>query len=277
MTVVKLLRFSLLASILVVYAIAGNQMNRLPRVSKTLEMQVALPLFVQVGLAGGDRYLAANLAGFRALVVEPRNLQKDELHVLARVQRDVAWLNPAHEDNYYIATAILPWNGELESTQYILKRAVDARPFDWQPIFYYAFHIYYFDHDPALAAKWLLTAVPRARNLNDRFALQNLAARWFEKGYDPRVAVNVVTAMAEQSQSSRFKQYLETRVARLQGLIELQDAARQFREQTGRPLHDLQELVQSGLIQKVPKDPFGFGYALNVDGEPMLLNAPNRK
>ncbi len=259
------------------YAAAINHLNNIPRTSVVQEMQVALPRFVQVGLAGGDRYLAANIDGFRALVASTDRMQADNFRIQGRVQQDVAWLNPAHEDNYYIAAAILPWNGEVDAAQNVLLRAIAARPFDWQPIFYYAFNLYHFKRDPVAAAQWLLKASPRAANQNDRFAIESLAARWFEKGYEPRLAIGVIEGMANQSRDSGFKRYLKTRVARLRSLETLRKAAVQFQSNTGRPLRELQELVSAGLIQALPVDPFGFGYAVDNEGQPILLNAPLRK
>ncbi|HTJ96293.1 MAG TPA: hypothetical protein VL381_02400 [Rhodocyclaceae bacterium] len=87
------------------------------------EIGVALPLFIQVALAGGDRYLAANTAAVRALVTEPSKMAAEEFHVLAKVQEGVSWLNPYHEDNYYTAAAVLPWYGQFDSAQVILQRA----------------------------------------------------------------------------------------------------------------------------------------------------------
>ena len=96
----------------------------------------------------------------------------------ARLQRDIAWFNPVHEDNYYIGAAILPWNGELDAAQYVLRRASDARTFDWYPLFHYSFLFYHFRKDPATGAQWLLKGVPRVTNQQDEWALQNLAVAW---------------------------------------------------------------------------------------------------
>jgi len=65
------------------------------------EIEVVLPVFVQVALAGGDRYLAASWSSVRALVTETVRMAADEYRVLALVQRDVSWLNPAHEDKLH--------------------------------------------------------------------------------------------------------------------------------------------------------------------------------
>jgi tetratricopeptide (TPR) repeat protein len=155
-----ILRVSIMALAAMLYALSIHALDRIRHTSVVEEMQVALPRFVQVGLAGGDRYLAANINGFRALVASTERMKADNFKIQGRVQQDVAWLNPAHEDNYYIAAAILPWNGEVDAAQDVLLRAINARPTDWQPIFYYAFNLYYFKHDPVSAAQWLQKALP---------------------------------------------------------------------------------------------------------------------
>ena len=98
-----------------VFVPSAQRLKLAPRQSVNVEMQVALPLFVQVAMAAGDRFLAANIAAIRALWVDNFKMQKEEFKVLAKVQENVSWLNPGHEDNYYIAAAILPWNGEVEA------------------------------------------------------------------------------------------------------------------------------------------------------------------
>lgn len=83
-----------------------------PRPPSSAEMEVAIPRFAQVLMAAGDRYLAADLAGFRALVAFTEKMDAENYRILSIVQSDVSWFNPAHEDNDDIAAAILPWNGE---------------------------------------------------------------------------------------------------------------------------------------------------------------------
>lgn len=262
--------------VVALYALVAQQLYRHRAANMTQEIQVRLPLFAQVGMAAGDRYLAANLAGFRALIVSTEAMRPENYRVLAQVQRDVAWLNPAHEDNYYIAAAILPWNGnDVDAAQEVLRRAMTARPYDWQPDFYYAFHLYHFKRDPASAAKVLQEAAAKASAENDRLVLLNLAARWYEKGYNPNVAIGVLKAMAESSQPGGFRTYLLKRAERLRGLAELQRAAEDYRTQRGVPIRSLDDLVAAGLIKAVPKDPFGRGYTVNDKGEPIL--APRRK
>ena len=143
------------------YIFVAEQSRHLPRKTVSSEIRVALPLFVQVFMFGGDRYLAANVAGIRALVVETGKMSPDEFAILGRVQEDVSWLNPGHEDNYYTAAAILPWNGQLDAAQRILVRATEARFYDYQPAFYYAFHLLHYQRDAVGASDWLLKAAAK--------------------------------------------------------------------------------------------------------------------
>lgn len=249
------------------FALSTAYLTKTPRVRVAPEIQIALPLFVQVGMAGGDRYLAANLAAIRALVTNTAAMAPSEYEILAKVQKDAAWLNPAHEDNYYIAAAVLPWNGELAAAQNILRKASAARPYDYQPSFLYAFHLYYFEQEPMLAAEWLRDAAMKLPDDDDRLALQNVAAKWADKSRDIDAAIAIVSALAKQAKRKDFRAYLEMRVQRLQDLKMLRDKAETFKQRQGRSLKSLDELVGSGLIGSVPKDPFDLGYEVDGAGQ----------
>lgn len=263
----------LLASVFVATA---ERLKSAPRQSVSVEMQVALPLFVQVFMAMGDRYLAANLAAIRALVVATDKMQGEEYRILAKVQEDVSWLNPAHEDNYYIAFAILAQYGEVDAAQTILARASRARFFDYQPSFFYGFNQWYYKHDPVGASAWMREAAEKLPDPDQRLTMQNMAARWMDKAQDTELAIRVVEAMAREARRKDFRVYLETRVMRLRQLQQLRMAAVTYRERFGRPLPNLQELVSSGLLPALPQDPFGFGFGFDRQGDIVLRTSPPR-
>jgi hypothetical protein len=175
-------RLWLLAVLAAVAFVGINQRLKLaPRQSVSVEIRVALPLFVQVAMAGGDRYLAANASAIRALWTDNFKMKREEFAILAKVQEDVAWLNPGHEDNYYIAAAILPWYDEVDAAQRILARATVARRFDYQPAFYYAFNLLHFKGDAAGASAWMREAAEHLPEGQDRLQMQNLAAIWLDR------------------------------------------------------------------------------------------------
>ncbi len=253
---------------------SSERLKSAPRQSVSVEMQVALPLFVQVFMALGDRYLAANIAAIRALVASPERMQPEEFKILGKVQEDVSWLNPAHEDNYYIAFAILSQYGEIDAAQTILARASGVRFYDYQPSFFYAFNQWYYKHDAVGAAAWLREAALKLPDPDQRLTMQNMAARWMDKAQDTELAIRVVEAMAREAKRRDFREYLEMRVSRLRQLHQLRLAAATYRERFGKPLTSLKELVANGILPMLPKDPFGFGFDFDDRGEVILRTSP---
>jgi hypothetical protein len=236
-------------------------------------MEVAVPRFAQVLVAAGDRYLAADLAAFRALVASTERMDRENYRILGIVQADVAWLNPAHEDNYYIAAAILPWNGELDAAQYILARASEARPFDWQPAFYYAFNAWHFRKDSREGAEWLKIAAEHALDEEEKIQLQQLAGQWAGNVQDRTFAIRLHKAMAKDTRHKGFAAFLDKRATRLQNLLQLEEAIARYTEQTGRAPLGIRQLVDGGLLAEVPQDPFAMQYVIGRDGKPEIARA----
>lgn len=150
---------------------------------------------------------------------------------------------------------------------------MEYRPWDFLPGFFHAFNRYYFEHDPAGGAKILLSAAER---LDRKEGVIEMAALWQEKGEDPRLAIDMIRALQENSRSQKLKASLQQRIDRLQGLIALREAAIRFAIRNGRPPATLDELVTAGEIRELPQDPLGIGYGLDEKGQPVLLRPKNR-
>lgn len=231
------------------------------------ELKTTLPLPAQILFAAGDRRLAANFLGFRVLVADVGRMSRDDYAVQARLQRDLSWLSPAHEDNYYIAANILPWGDEIDAAEEVLRRAAIARPRDWLPLFHVGFIHYHFRHQPANGAKWLIEAAERAHDQQDKWGLQNIAAKWIELGYELTTAAELVGAMANNAPPGGFKTYLQMRSQRLAILADLRAAAVRFQRERGRPASSIKELEREKYIARVPKDPLGIGFRVTDAGE----------
>ena len=220
-------------------------------------MEVVLPRFIQVAMSGGDRYLAANIAVVRSLLNPLGDDSYDHYTAQARTQSDAAWLNPRHEDNYYLATALLSWSGHINEANQILMLAAEKRPFDMMPPLYLGFNHFYFSREPALGARWMYEAAHRSDSEQNRTSLSRIASRWAERGNNSHDALRMVEAMIQQARGLALKRYLGARAERLRRLITLQEAARIYRQRTGKPLEVLDDLVRSGIIRELPADPHG--------------------
>jgi len=269
-----LLGFLLFAFVAGGYLTATARLDTAQRPLVVEEMRVALPMFSQVLMAAGDRYLAANVSTFRAVVASTETMKEENFKVQAQLQLDASWLNPAHEDAYYVAAAILPWNGQLDAAQTILLAAARARPYDWQPPFFYAFNLYHIKRDALAAGNALLNAAPGVASESDRNTMLGLGYAWIEKGYEPRSALRIMERSAELARGGALRRYLSARAERLRHLISLQEAALRFETKLGRLPVTLNELVTTGFVSEIPRDPIGFGFVLDGAGTPAFRGSP---
>jgi hypothetical protein len=260
-------------SALLVYLAAVNALSGQRLSLRGPELMVRLPLAAQVVLAGGGPYLAAHLTGVRVLVADTFRMKPEEFEIQAMLQKDISWLNPAHEDNYYIAAAILSEPRLVPAAQYVLRRAADARPRDWTPLFYYAFNLYHFEKDPAAAARALLEGVGRTNDVAEQWGLQALAARWIERGYRTGEAARIVGRMAEEAPPGGFRRYMKKRTERLLQLDRLTALAQEYRTLRGHAPARIEDLVDAGLIDRIPVDPLGIGFAVDQSGEPVFRDS----
>ncbi len=258
----------------VAYASLLPNLYSRPRPPVSTEMEVVVPRFAQVLMAAGDRFLAANLAGFRALVVSTETMSAENYRILGLVQSDAAWFNPAHEDNYYIAAAILPWYGELEAAQFILRRASEARPHDWLPAFYYGFNEYHFRKNPIEGAEWLRIAARHAQDEMEQIQLQQMAANWVVKAEDLELSIRLQRAMARETRHKSFSQFLERRAARLENTLLIERAVKRYRDLNGRYPSRLEDLLDARLLDRIPRDPFGMHYVVDNNGGVRAVTPP---
>lgn len=248
---------------------AGERKSR-PAATRNEQVRVALPRLLQLLLAGGDRYLAANISVFRATMIDSNIIDAGSREALASIQRDAAIFNAAHEDNYYIATATLPWMGDVGSAQDILQRAMKVRVRDVYPAFFYGFNRKHFFSDAKGGADYLLLAAQRASNQGERDALTAIAARWYERSEDLAFSRSVLLQMAKQAKNKTLQSYLNARAQRVQSLLDLREATEKYRLAGLGKLSRLEQLVSSGMLDALPSDPVGNGFSVNAAGRPVF-------
>lgn len=264
----------LIAACGVASLLVGNALYR-PKPFSDSRLSVAMPLPAQIVLAGGDRYLAANFGVLRAIMVGVDRLPAETIRALALIQTDASVLNPAHEDNYYTAAAILPWEGQVASAQAILKRAIDARPHDIYPPFYYGFNQIHFLGDARGASDVARAAGQRMVDPAMTQMFTVLAVKWLQQDDDLQYSIDSISAMASQTRDKALRQYLADRAKRIEGLVILRQAAKRFFTKYGQPPSRLDDLVSSGELAAIPADPLQAGYSIS-NGE-VVFAMPRRQ
>jgi len=221
--------------------------------------RVVIPAPLLIALHGGDRFLAADLETMRlaATGLDDRGV---DTGYLVRAQREVARLNPCHEDNYYLANGLLTWGGAVEQGNEVLRAAVECRFWDEFPPFFYGINLSFFQRNNEEAARVLEIGAQRATH-NAAGMLKLAVMLRAEQFANERLALNYLVQQRDSSTDPKLKDMLDKRVIRLQGLIDLREAQRHFEPEHG-PLANLEQLVETGTIDALPTDPLRLGYEL---------------
>jgi hypothetical protein len=150
----------------------------------------------------------------------------------------------------------------------ILKKGVVERPDDWRIPFALGFIESYYLGDFAEAAHHLALA---AKAPGSPAYVAFLATRAAAEGDDLDFGFQLATAMAAQATEESTRNEWERRLLDLRmerDLRGIEAALHRYRERAGRTPASLQELVRTGDLAAVPREPHGGRYELDASGEP---------
>lgn len=247
----------LVSSVVAVYS--SSSIKDLSRIAENESISHVMPAPINLILAGGDRYLAADLIMFRVIISVGEGVVhfKDR----AELQLQAAVFNAFLEDNYYQASASLPWEGFVKEGQFVLQRASDARVDDPWPSFFNGFSEYYFLQNFSAAAEHVLVSAERSSGTNRRL-FKDVAAKWLSKGENYQLALGMVTELEKNTKSPATKKLLQRRALRLQNLILLEQTMKIYDKKYNKKLQFIESLLLKNLISSVPIDPWGAEYII---------------
>ncbi|MBL0075836.1 MAG: hypothetical protein IPP41_07840 [Rhodocyclaceae bacterium] len=228
----------------------------------SLADSVVLPATFQVVMYLGDRYLAANIETTRVLMAGEAIVSGSDQDYLYRIHSVVADLNQCHEDNYYVANALLSWGGNVDAALDILRSATQCRFWDEVPPFFLGYNLYFFKYQYKQAKDALFLAADRSTENSTAFRRFGLMIE-AENIPNAITARNYLVAQREDSRDKKLKEMLTLRIVRLDGLITLRDAQARYEKRLGRPLTDPQSLLTSGVLREFPNDPIRLGYTFS--------------
>ena len=147
-----------------------------------------------------------------------------------------------------------------EESNRILEKGMKYNPDVWTLPYLLGFNYYFELHDDAKAADYIAKAsrLPGAPEY-----LASFATRLYVSAREPQVAIDFLAQMYEQTSDENIKRILEQRlkevvVERDLQLVEV--AISRYRERYTRAPERLEDLVTSGLLRSLPREPFGGRY-----------------
>jgi len=151
----------------------------------------------------------------------------------------------------------------IEETNTLLQKAANARPNDFQPVYFQGFNAFYFQHDAEKAAPFLRKAatLPGSPSF-----LQGLAARFSLYGQQTEMGIAFLKTMLENATDERVRIHLQKRLTALEIIQNLETQVKKFHETQGVFPTSLEELLEKGLLKDIPKDPYGGNFVIYQNG-----------
>jgi hypothetical protein len=174
-------------------------------------------------------------------------------------------LDPYFLDPYYFANAQFTWEAlMIDENNLLLEKGSKYRDWDSSLPFYIGFNFFYFLQDNLNARKWLLEASKRP-DAQPMYA--SLAAKL---GYEKKRTENAISFLEEMSRRTddeELKKKYETRLAFLRQVLKIEKAVESYKKKYGRKPADIRALIQTGMLQDIPTDPYGGQLYLDLDGK----------
>lgn len=172
-------------------------------------------------------------------------------------------LDPYNMDVYYFSQAAFTWElRRIAEVNELLERGIKYRTWDsWLP-FYLGFNYVYFLKDYRKGAQYM----QRAAELSKNPLFTKLTARYFYESNQTDLGLAFLDSMIAQAKDKAVRRTYEVRRDALLAVSTMEKALTEFHNRFARPAKDVGELVQTGLLDRIPTDPYGGKFYLDEQG-----------
>ncbi len=207
-------------------------------------------------VSGEFRSLLADYLILKASVyLGGRNSNPDSCKkAVSTLFRQSATLDPYFFQTCYLVQGYLPWwkDDFIKQGIDILELERRNRDWDWQPGFFIGSDYFYFLKDNVTASKYLMEVgekYPAAESLG------LLGARLAQRGGETIASIAFLKTMHAGTENDNAKDEIERRILALGGILKLEKAIVRFKSMFfGHPPDTLEQLVESGILEKLPKN-----------------------
>jgi len=230
-------------------------------------------------LSFGFRNFLADIAWLEAVQVSGnRKMTRDDYDRLSDLISTVVRFDPRFVIPYLLGGIVLGDSPDHTRVALdLLAQGARQLPAEWR-IPFYAGYIHYFSlGNPEEGGTALLRA---ARIPGSPAYFPLLASRMFAEGNRPETALAFLQEMTARETDPRRKASLEERVRRViveRDLQSMEMAIAAYTAAVGAPPRKLADLVQSGLLARIPEEPYGGRYLLTPDGGVRSDRAPQER
>ncbi len=192
-----------------------------------------------------------------------RVLIRPEFYNMFKTVETAVKLDPYNSDTYYFAEGAFTWKvGHAADVNRLLAHGMQYRTWDPSLPFFAGFNAFYFLHDKKAAADYM----KKAAELSGNSLYTTLAARLLYETGRTEMGVSFLNLMEKRAQSERERRLYALRKTALLAVLQVKAAIKSYEAIHHRLPGDLQTLVTSGILQRLPQDPYGGRFYLDRKG-----------
>ena len=191
-------------------------------------------------------------------------LDESDWRYVERLINSVIALDPKFADAYLMGEGLFLYDANnVDAAIRLMEKGRQNRPEDWRMTFYLGANYLLGKNDYRNAAKYFMESseIPGSPSF-----LPTLAARLGHYSGETKVSILFLKGLLEQTSDPVLKGKMQKRLSALEGAMVLENAIREFKEREARDPDSMDELVRRGILENVPKDPYGGKWTLSPEG-----------
>ena len=178
-------------------------------------------------------------------------------------------LDPRYREAYLLtAMGLIHKFSDANLALPILKKGMEAMPDSWEMPYWYGYDHYFYLDDSKTASEYFLKAAQKPGAPKTNWGLLVNVSR--ESGFYEN-AYWALKVMYDNSDNEKVKMIYAKKLVQLENLFTLQKAVNSYNEKTGNYPESLENLVESGDIEKIPEDPMGKHYAFDSEKKQVVV------
>lgn len=230
-------------------------------------------------LAFGFRNFLGDFVWLEAVqVAGNQSMSRDDYDCLSDLLSTVNRFDPRFAVPYLLGGIVLGDSPDHAGAALdLLARGTKQFPEEWLFPFYTGYIQYFSLGNPEEGGKALLRA-SRIQGSPDYLIL--LGSRMLSEGRRPETALAFLQEMTRRETDPRRRSSLEERIRRVEverDLQLLEKAISEYTSRFGGPPAGLSDLVRSGMLVRIPEEPYGGRYLLAPDGRVWSDRAPRER
>lgn len=196
-------------------------------------------------------------------VIRDENLTDEEWDWIARNMHAATDLDPYFLDPYLFGAVNLVWEADrVDAANDLLIKGMDKRVWDSTLPFYLGFNHFYFLQKNSKAASFLMEGAKRAGGSG---IMAQLATRLLHQERNTENAIIFLRQIISTTEDERTRDIYTIRLTALESIFSLERAVEKFHQQFNRFPSDLGELIEAGIIEDMPGDPYGGRFYLDEE------------